>query len=171
MPDNTGSDVTGLQKKINKLQAENMVLKRMLDTAGISYALELKKLEVLSGAEVFDPDQGARIIWPETYTREMAELFHDYFHGRDDVYAKRYVGKKSGIPGYYPQCNLTWKPECPKQKGKDTSCLKCQLKQYKRLHGPEGVLISGFSSRSRLMPHLHVDSGWHFLIKEQSTST
>ena len=136
MPDNTRSDVTGLQKKINKLQAENMVLKRLLDIAGVPYAMELKKLEALAKAEAFDPDQGARIIPPRAYTREMAELFHDYFHGRDDVYAKRYVGKKSGIPGYYPQCHLTWKPECPKQKGMEISCSSCHVKQYKRLtHG------------------------------------
>ena len=85
MPDNAGSDATGLQKKINRLQAENMVLRRLLDVAGVSYAMELKKLEDLAKAEAFDPDQGARIIPPREYTRLLSTVPPDMEAGMSEA--------------------------------------------------------------------------------------
>lgn len=53
------------------------------------------------------------------------------FWGRQDVYAKRYLNKKTGKSGYYPQCKNFWKNGCNKING--GSCKKCIQKSYKTL--------------------------------------
>ena len=133
MTDSNPTSVTRLQKKINRLQTENCILKRLLDDAGIAYASELVLLDVEGEREPYDPEQGGRITTPQKYTRQMADIFLDYFWGRRDVYAKRYVGKKSGFPGYYPQCANTWKPQCPRKQGVKQRCLDCGARQFLHL--------------------------------------
>ena len=62
--------------------------------------------EDIESSDVYDPDQGARIIkYP--ITDHMAKFFFYMFHGREDVYAKR--GKKGG---YFPQCDNRWNRIC-----------------------------------------------------------
>ena len=54
---------------------------------------------------------------------EKIALFRSLFHGREDVYARRWQSVKTGKSGYSPACANEWKPSvCPKPKG---SCKDC----------------------------------------------
>ena len=56
---------------------------------------------------------------PETKVR----LFRALFHGRDDVYARRYVSAKSGKCGYSPVCAVEWaRGICDKKR---VACAVC----------------------------------------------
>ncbi len=39
---------------------------------------------------------------------EKIALFRSLFRGREDVYPRRYVNKKTGLPGYAPACGNEW---------------------------------------------------------------
>ena len=91
-------DLPALQAKIIALEQENAALlaenghlKKLLADAGIV---------ITPVPEPLDPDQGARIIFPDAITTHMANRFFSYFWGRQDVYAKRSVKKDSGAAGY-----------------------------------------------------------------------
>lgn len=98
-------NISQLQKKLNDLQLENQILKNILDKAGLSYHKELSAFRQSDSKEAFDPEQGKRIIHPQTITENMAKHFFCMFWGRQDVYAKRNVNKETGKVAYYPQCN------------------------------------------------------------------
>ena len=56
---------------------------------------------------------------------EKATLFMTLFHGRDDVYAKRWESSKKGTSGYSPACKNEWIPGvCHKP------CSKCSFASY-----------------------------------------
>lgn len=60
--------------------------------------------------------------------KEKVELFMSLFKGRDDVYAVRWVSKKTGHSGYSPVCLNEWIPGvCEKKKVK---CVNCPNKAY-----------------------------------------
>ena len=80
-------------------------MKNILDKAGLSYHKELSAFRQSDSKEAFDPEQGKRIIHPQTITENMAKQFFGMFWGRQDVYAKRNVNKETGKVAYYPQCN------------------------------------------------------------------
>lgn len=79
-------DILSLQDKVKCLQKENQYLKSLLDQAGISYQASAET----KNTDLFEPDQGARIISREI-TDQDANLFFSMFWGRTDVYAKRTV--------------------------------------------------------------------------------
>ena len=107
---------TALQIRINELQAENELLKKLLDRAGIPYEHELKKLKLPQGEEPYDENQGGRISRPNEITDDMAKKFLSFFHGRTDVFARRSVKKNTGEAGYYPQCVNFWTDGCARKK-------------------------------------------------------
>ena len=106
-------NISVLQEKINSLQLENQLLKNILDRSGISYVQELRSLLDIDEVSEYDPNQGARIRWPQYLTNEMTDLVFTRFQGRLDVYAKRFE-KKNGESGYSPQCFNFWKEFCPR---------------------------------------------------------
>ncbi len=133
--------LSALQKQINDLQKENGILKAILERSGITYREELKSLMnpvVAKPEDLFDPDQGSRIVRPAEITDEMAQRFFSRFWGRQDVYAKRSVNRKTGKAGYYPQCVNFWKPECLLKQGTG-KCTDCRYHEYKRVE-KEAVL-------------------------------
>jgi hypothetical protein len=102
-------DLNTLRKIIRALEEENRNLKSLLSDNGIAYESTSVYDEDVENSDVYDPDQGARIIkYP--ITKDMTKLFFFMFHGREDVYAKR--GKKGG---YFPQCENRWNRICPKK--------------------------------------------------------
>ncbi len=63
-------------------------------------------------------------VSPNSSAQEKIECFLSMFHGRDDLYAKRYYSVKTGKSGYTPVCKNEWAagicdkkahkcPECP----------------------------------------------------------
>ncbi len=121
-------DLNTLRKIIRDLQEENIHLKSLLSSNGIAFEVENAFEEDIESSDVYDPDQGSRIIkYP--ITDDMAKFFFYMFHGREDVYAKR--GKKGG---YFPQCDNRWNRICPKNNDSKTFCDEdCPYRSWKSL--------------------------------------
>ena len=124
-------DLPALQAKIIALEQENAALlaenghlKKLLADAGIV---------ITPVPEPLDPDQGARIIFPDAITTHMANRFFSYFWGRQDVYAKRSVKKDSGATGYYRQCANLWQYGCHRRNRDKVQCKDCEMREDKRL--------------------------------------
>ena len=122
------NDIQTLQNIIASLEKENQYLKSLLDNAGISY----EKSVSIEVKDLFDPNQGARII-PKDITEDDANLFFKMFWGRTDVYSKRTIKKSSGEVNYYTQCYNFWKNGCPRMSGSKIKCQDCDKRVYKKL--------------------------------------
>ncbi len=96
--------------------------------AGIPYSAN----EINDGNNVYDPNQGERII-PKDITETDAKMFFRMFWGRTDVYSKRTVKKSTGEVNYYTQCYNFWKKGCPRITGSKIKCRDCQRQAYKEL--------------------------------------
>ncbi len=75
----------------------------------------------------FDPDQGGRIQSAYIDDRK-ANLFFSMFWGRMDVFARR--GRHGG---YFPQCENSFTPACPRTRGEKQSCNDCPNHVWKKL--------------------------------------
>lgn len=126
-------NISHLQTQLNDLQLENQILKNILDRAGISYKQEIMRLQAKDELCDFDPDQGARIQFPDAITEKMAVMFYSRFWGRQDVYAKRSEKKSTGEAGYYTQCHNSWTEVCPKKQRQKINCRNCRYQSYKQL--------------------------------------
>lgn len=120
--------ITELEKRIQHLEKENQYLKNLLMDAGIPYSAN----EINDGNNVYDPNQGERII-PKDITETDAKMFFRMFWGRTDVYSKRTVKKSTGEVNYYTQCYNFWKKGCPRITGSKIKCRDCQRQAYKEL--------------------------------------
>jgi len=128
-------DLDALKARINELERENIYLKDLLTKAGIEYFCA--PVSTNSATEVYDPNQGARII-PEEITRSRARQFFSYFWGRLDVYSKRSQNKTTGKAGYYPQCDNFWRRGvCPKASGIKVKCKDCNNRCWTKLEGSQ----------------------------------
>ncbi len=121
-------EILSLQDKMKCLEKENQYLKSLLDRAGISYYAS----DEMKNRDLFDPDQGKRII-PREITDHDANLFFGKFWGRTDVYAKRTLKKSTGEINYYTQCYNFYKAGCPRMSGSKIRCQDCKRQAYKRL--------------------------------------
>lgn len=119
-----------LHEQVKQLEEENLLLKRLLDEAGISYQ-QIQALEKIS-SETYDLNQGGR-IQSVRITDDLANRFFARFWGRQDVYSKRSVKKGSGEIGYYPQCDNFWSYGCPRKSGKKVKCMDCSNRNWTRL--------------------------------------
>ena len=52
-------------------------------------------------------------------------MFLSLFTGREDVFAKHFVSKTTGKPGYAPVCHNFWDFLCPKKAGEKMKCSEC----------------------------------------------
>ena len=126
---NYETEEENLHKLIDFLQRENQQLKELLEQAGIDYS---SCVEGNAGA-LSVSDQGKRIL-PFAITENAARHFFARFWGREDVYAKRSVNKKSGKAGYFPQCDNFWHyGVCPKANRVKIQCGKCENQSYSKL--------------------------------------
>ena len=98
-----------LQQEIWRLSAENLRLKDLLTTHGISWQSECASLPPVDIAM----EKERRIA-----------LFMKLFCARKDFYAERWKGK-DGRKGYAPACSNRWKPICPKRTQKGIKCHGC----------------------------------------------
>ncbi len=136
----TGKEGTGLMEMdletqiyVAQLEQENRRLKALLDQADISY--QIAEEPDLNQDEDHQA-QGERIL-SRTITVSDARQFFKYFWGRTDVYAQRVVSKRTGLPGYYPQCANIWTWQCPKKQNPKAKCSDCKHRVYKAIGAPE----------------------------------
>ena len=126
-------DEEQLWRKIRKLSAENQILKDLLDRNNVSYDGFIVE-DSYDESEAYETNQGARIVHPPAIGEKRAAYFFSRFWGREDVYARRFVSKKTGKSGYAPQCHDRWNNQiCPLQQGKHISCQNCSNQNFIRL--------------------------------------
>ena len=118
---------------INDLRKEIQCLKNILEREGISYRKELDQLKNSTNTEIFETNQGSRIVFLNEITKDMANRFFARFWGRTDVYAKRVESKKTNKAGYYPQCINFWSDGCGKKWNAGFRCQDCHYQKYKAL--------------------------------------
>ncbi len=67
-------------------------------------------------------------ISTQSSEQEKIKLFRSLFHGREDVYPRRFESRKTGRSGYQPDCANEWVPGiCEKPKIKCTQCKNRKL--------------------------------------------
>ena len=110
--------------RIKQLEKENMILKseiqrskNLLVDAGVGYSV---KISAHQGTNEVLP---VECIVNENITTEQVDLFITLFHGRTDVYAKRFINKAGNV-GYSPACSSFWKEGCPKKYGRKIKCVE-----------------------------------------------
>ena len=75
-------------------------------------------------------------IHAKSAAEEKIKLFMELFHGRDDVYARRWYNRKTQKSGYAPACRNEWAPGiCNKKKFR---CADCPNREFVPL-SPEAV--------------------------------
>ena len=97
-----------LIKLIEKLEKENKKLKEKI------YGKQPEKIQIESNKAISN--------------EEKIKIFMNVFKGRTDVFAKRYVSKKTGKAGYTPVCKNEFnKYKCDKPKVKCSECAFREL--------------------------------------------
>jgi len=124
-----------LEARIHTLIEENRLLKERMDEVGVSYADIVHNIGE-DIAELYDPDQGARIKKFEITDKVASDFFMMFCRGRKDVYDLRYTNPKTGKNGYYTQCFNRWDPCCHYNKKDGVRCKDCELKAYKPITLP-----------------------------------
>lgn len=148
MKEDIGERISCLESENQSLKLEIWRLQKILDDAGISYAAPYQLNETNKAAK---EDQ---CIINENITTDQIDLFITLFHGRTDVYAKRFINKAGNV-GYSPGCNNFWRQGlCPKRDGKKIKCFDCQNRSWIKLsrrllrehlegHKPDGTDVIG----------------------------
>lgn len=114
-----------LAMRLQELEKENAMLKRILDQHGISYSVSVESSTI---------EQPTHIVTDHTIRLSLQEkvaIFQNLFKGRDDVFAKRWYSPSSQKAGYQPVCEREWNREyCDKRKYK---CADCPNRQFAHL--------------------------------------
>jgi hypothetical protein len=115
--DPLNKETADLQKRLAKLDRER---------AALLTALEQLKLRSKTAAQPTLPMQTAGDISTTTTAPSNAEkvaLFHSLFHGRDDVFPRRWENSKTNKVGYAPACHNEWvRGVCEKPRIKCGNC-------------------------------------------------
>lgn len=119
--------------RIKQLETENMILKseiqrlkNLLEDAGVDYSVKISAHQGIN--EVLSKE----CIVNKNITTEQIDLFITLFHGRTDVYAKRFINKAGNV-GYSPACSSFWKEGCPKKYGRKIKCAECPNQNWIKL--------------------------------------
>ena len=120
-------------------EPENIAAKKLYHSFGFQETGDLDKhkriaaINLQESVDVQSPDEDKasdndscnQAITKNSSPKEKANLFMQLFHGRDDVYAKRWESPKKGTSGYSPACKNEWIPGvCRKP------CSKCSCASY-----------------------------------------
>ena len=103
------TEIEELKQEIQRLSAENLRLRGLLESHGISW----QPIQKLSHPVDIVAERKRRI-----------GLFMKLFCARMDFYAERWESK-DGRKGYSPACSNRWKPVCPKRRQKGIKCHEC----------------------------------------------
>lgn len=119
--------ISSLESENQSLKSEIRRLQKLLDIAGISYATSEKPSDI-------EPIvQKQECIINENITTAQIDMFITLFHGRTDVYAKRFINKAGNV-GYSPGCNHFWQQGlCPKRDGRKIKCFDCANRSWIKL--------------------------------------
>ena len=101
-------------RELNRLRAENAMLRALLQAHGIA----------IPGGDAATANAVAEVsaVSKRSPIADKITLFMSLFQGREDVYARRWEGK-NGRAGYSPVCGNEWrKGVCIKPKGKCGEC-------------------------------------------------
>ena len=118
--------ITNLKRELDALDAQRDVLKNKIAQLQNSLATDSK---------IADPAvaYGDHQVTGESSEAEKIALFRSLFHGREDVYPKRFESKRTGKSGYQPVCNNEWiRPICKKPKVK---CGECENRDFRPVSG------------------------------------
>lgn len=110
--------------KYNALLAENEKLKSILSQHGIVYS----SIKCADESTAF-----SSITYPQIKLslNEKIALFRNFFKGRDDVFARRWLNKATEKGGYQPVCINEWRRGiCDKKKHK---CAECPNRNFATL--------------------------------------
>lgn len=114
-----------LAMRLQELEKENAMLKRILDQHGISYSVSVESSTI---------EQPTHIVTDHTIRLSLQEkvaIFQNLFKGKDDVFAKRWYSPSSQKAGYQPVCEREWNREyCDKRKYK---CADCPNRMFAHL--------------------------------------
>ena len=117
-----------LQKKIKELECENKRLRMLLREAGINPdTVKQKKSE----AEIINISHST--------DENTARDFYSYFWGRTDVFAMRYLNKKTGKSGYSPQCRNKFDRRICPLTDRSGSCSTCEAKAFTKIK-PQNII-------------------------------
>src|SRR5712692_4791035 len=73
-------------------------------------------------------DQGSALVDQLSSSEAKIALFRSLFHGREDVYARRFESRKTGKSGYAPACANEWiRGICEKPRIK---CAECPHRHF-----------------------------------------
>ena len=99
-----------------------------------SLPLGIEMLKRAANDEIADKAQPEPLLKGDIHNnskpKEKIELFLSLFTGRTDVYARRWVSKKTGKSGYSPACYNFWKPTCAKFNGTKVKCSECTARRF-----------------------------------------
>lgn len=110
-----------LIKKYNMLLAENEELKLILQQHGIAHPMSKVSHEVAAFSSIMFPQVRFSLD-------EKIALFHSFFKGREDVFARRWFSKATMRGGYQPVCINEWrKGICNKKQHK---CAECPSRNF-----------------------------------------
>ncbi len=123
--------------RIKELELENLILKseiqrlkNLLEDAGFDYSVKNSVHEITEEVSITE------CIVNENITIAQIDLFITLFHGRTDVYAKRFINKAGNV-GYSPGCNNFWKQGvCPKRDSRKIKCAECPNRSWIKLNRP-----------------------------------
>lgn len=123
-----------LKVENKKLKEEIEYYKSLLDNAGISYLKDHNEHSVtpLNIQKVDETSKNKEIHKCSEKEKQKIidyriKLFMKLFCGREDVFARRFVSKKTGISGYAPVCANFWNYNlCPKTNRQKIKCFECK---------------------------------------------
>lgn len=118
-----------LTEKLKKAESEILRLQTLLRAHGISYeAVETSQ----SASPSFQEDYSG--LYRKDFSLEELDCFIRLFHGRTDVYARRFQSRKTGRSGYSPDCSNFWRyGVCPKRDQARIRCVDCPNKAFVKL--------------------------------------
>ena len=112
--------------ELERLRAENAMLRGLLRAHGI----EIPEDTAQGGADAAQSMEAGLKVSKRSATVDKISLFMSLFHGREDVYARRWESKNGGS-GYSPACKNEWrKGICLKPRGKCRDCAHAEYLPY-----------------------------------------
>ena len=118
-----------LLQEAERLKAENYRLRTLLSQYAETTddALPLRESEESHDVVPETKSKGTQLIEPPNVdhfssSEKKIALYRSLFVGREDVFARRWVQRKTGKSGYQPVCKNEWTSLCDKRTNKCVSC-------------------------------------------------